>query len=163
MSALETPTPMPGPGVVVTGGWMSGTVPPNVTLGPRTLITGPKAFVRFRGRRADALIIGEGCTLDGVHFAINPDGHVVIGDRCAFYGSLVLCELELRIGNYVFMGWNAVITDSDFHPTEPAERHADVLACSPLGEGLPRRRYVTKPVVIGDDVYIGHNAPIPKG
>lgn len=164
MSAIDTPpTPHSIADVIANGGWMNGPVPSNVTLGPRTLITGPKAFARFRGRRPDALVIGEGCTLDGVHFAVNPDGRLVIGDRCAFYGSLLLCELEVRIGNYAFMGWNAVISDSDFHPTEPAERHADVLACSPLGEGMPRRPYVSRPVIIGDDVYVGHNATILKG
>jgi acetyltransferase-like isoleucine patch superfamily enzyme len=146
-----------------TSGWTNGPVPPNVKIGPRTLITGPKAFARFRSHQNDALTIGAGCTMDGVHFAINPAGCCIIGDGCAFYGSLLLCELDLRIGNYVFMGWNVVISDSDFHPTEPAERHADVLACSPLGEGMPRRPYVSKSVVIGDDVYIGHNATILKG
>ena len=147
----------------LSGRWASGTIPPNVIVGDDSLITGPKAFARFRGTRQPALVIGAACTLDGVHFAINPPGFVAIGDGCAFYGSVLLCELEIRIGNHVFMGWNATISDSDFHPTEVAERHADVLACSPLHPGLPRRAYPSRPVVIGDDVYIGHSATVLKG
>ena len=55
------------------------------------------------------------------------------------------------------------LSDSDFHPTEVAERHADVLACSPVGVGLARRPYPSRPIVIGHDVYIGHNATVLKG
>ena len=69
----------------------------------------------------------------------------------------------MRIGRFVFIGWNAVLSDSDFHPTEAAERHLDVLACSMVGNGMPRRPYTSKPITIGDDVYIGHSATILKG
>ncbi len=143
--------------------WASGNIPDNVTVGLNTLITGPKAFQRFRGTRQPALVIGQHCTLDGVSLAINPQGFVQIGDYCAFYGSIILCELEVRIGQGVVMGWNTVISDSDFHPTEPAERLADAIACSMLAAGRPRRAYPSRPVVIGDDVYVGHAATILKG
>ncbi len=145
------------------GRWASGELPANVVLGEDSLITGPKAFARFRSTREPALVIGRGCTLDGAHFAINPAGQVTIGDACAFYGSVLLCELEIRIGHHVYLGWNTTLSDSDFHPTEVAERHADVLACSTLGEGLARRPYPSRPIVIGNDVYIGHNATVLKG
>ncbi len=145
------------------GRWASGELPPNVMLGEDSLITGPKAFARFRSTREPALVIGRACTLDGVHFAINPAGQVTVGDACAFYGSVLLCELEIRIGHHVYLGWNATLSDSDFHPTEVAERHEDVLACSPLGGGLARRAYPSRPIVIGNDVYIGHNATVLKG
>ena len=75
----------------------------------------------------------------------------------------MLCELELRIGNYVVIGWNATLADTDFHPLSPAERIADALACSPLGRGRPRPEIARKPVVIEDDVWIGPNATILKG
>ncbi len=145
------------------GRWASGMLPSNVILGEDSLITGPKAFARFRSTREPALVIGRACTLDGVHFAINPEGQVSIGEACAFYGSVLLCELEIRIGHHVYLGWNATLSDSDFHPTEVAERHEDVLACSPLGDGLARRAYPSRPIVIGNDVYIGHNATVLKG
>src|SRR5437899_6273884 len=47
-------------------------------------------------------------------------------------------DLELRIGNYVIIGWNATIADTDFHPIAPAERIADAMACSPLAQGRQR-------------------------
>ena len=140
-----------------------GTPPPNVRLGPNTLVTGDHAFKRFRSGTPDALVIGANCTMDGVHFALGEKGRVQIGDYCYFTNAVLLCELEMRIGNYVVIGWNATIADTDFHPLEPAERIADAIACSPLGQGRPRPEVPKRPVTIEDDVWIGPNATILKG
>lgn len=147
----------------VAEGWTHGPVPPNVQLGPGTLVTAEYAFKRFLSKRPGALAIGKGCTMDGVHFAIGRDGSVSIGDACYFTNAVLLCELELRIGNYVVIGWNTTIADTDFHPVSPAERIADAVACSPLGEGRSRPEIARSPVIIEDDVWIGPNATILKG
>jgi acetyltransferase-like isoleucine patch superfamily enzyme len=144
-------------------GWLDGTLPPNVRLGANTVITADYAFKRFLAREPDSLVIGEHCTMDGVHFAIGKQGRVVIGNYCYFTNAVLLCELELRIGNYVMIGWNATIADTDFHPVSPAERIADAIACSPLGKGRPRPEILRRPVVIEDDVWIGPNATLLKG
>ena len=140
-----------------------GTTPANVRLGPNTLVTGDHAVKRFRGGKPDALVIGANCTMDGVHFALGENGRVQIGDYCYFTNAVLLCELEMRIGNYVVIGWNATLADTDFHPLEPAERIADAIACSPLGQGRPRPEVPKRPVIIEDDVWIGPNATILKG
>src|SRR3989442_912714 len=144
-------------------GWSHGPLPGNVRIGADTIITADYAFKRFRSRQDEALMIGANCTMDGVHFAIGQEGKVVIGDYCYFTNAVLLCELELHLGNYVVIGWNATIADSDFHPLAPAERIADAIACSPLGKGRPRPPILRKPVVVEDDVWIGPNATILKG
>jgi len=144
-------------------GWSNGPLPANVRIGENTLITADYAFKRFRTKQADALCIGSHCTMDGVHFAIEQSGRVSIGDYCYFTNAVLLCELELRIGNYVVVGWNATIADSDFHPLSPAERIVDAIACSPLNQGRPRPEIAKRAVVIEDDVWIGPNATILKG
>ena len=146
-----------------TSGWANGQLPANVRLGANTLITADYAFKRFRSKQPDALVNGANATMDGVHFAIEPGGRVLIGDYCYFTNAVLLCELELRIGNYVVIGWNTTIADSDFHPLSPAERVADAVACSPLGEGRPRPEIAKKPVIIENDVWVGPNATILKG
>jgi acetyltransferase-like isoleucine patch superfamily enzyme len=138
-------------------------MPANVRLGNGTLVKGGLAFKRFHAKQGEALIIGENCTMDGVHFDLGEQGKVVIGDYCYFTNVVLLCELEVRVGNYVLIGWNTTITDTDFHPIAPAERIADAIACSPLGQGRPRPSVVRRPVVIEDDVWIGPNAAILKG
>ncbi len=145
------------------GRWTQGELPPNVRLGPNTLLQGDLAFKRFHSLRPDALSIGGRCTMDGVHFDLGKEGTVIIGDYCYFTNVVLLCELEVRVGNYVLVGWNTTITDTDFHPIAPAERIADALACSPLGQGKPRPQVIRRPVIIEDDVWIGPNAAILKG
>ena len=147
----------------VSGHWIDGVLPPNAVLGPETLITGAHVFRRFRSRRERGLWIGAHSTMDGVQFAVGEEGRLEIGAHCYFSNAVLLCEAEVRIGSYVIVGWNTTITDSDFHPLAPALRIADALACSPLANGRARPPFVTQPVAIGDDVWIGPCATILKG
>ncbi|MBA3404633.1 MAG: acyltransferase [Gemmatimonadaceae bacterium] len=132
-------------------------------IGDGTLITADYAFKRFRSRAEPGLTIGTSCTMDGVHFAIGEEAVLDIGNFCYFTNAVLLCEANISIGSYVMIGWNATIADTDFHPIEPADRIADAIACSPLGEGRARPRIARRPVIIEDDVWIGPNATILKG
>jgi acetyltransferase-like isoleucine patch superfamily enzyme len=71
--------------------------------------------------------------------------------------------LELRVGNYVVIGWNATIADTDFHPIAPAQRIADAIACSPLGKGMQRPVLERRAVIIEDGAWIGPSATVLKG
>ena len=143
--------------------WTHGVLPENVRAGTGTLISGEVAFKRFRSRKMPGLVLGHDCTMDGVQFAIGDEGMVEIGDYCYFTNAVLLCELSLRIGNYVLIGWNTTIADTDFHPLAPALRVADAIACSPIAEGRSRPPIAKRAVVIEDDVSIGPNATILKG
>jgi acetyltransferase-like isoleucine patch superfamily enzyme len=143
--------------------WSHGVLPDNVRAGSGTAISGEVAFKRFRSRRNPALVLGASCTMDGVQFAVGEDGLIEVGDYCYFTNAVLLCELAVSIGNYVVIGWNTTIADTDFHPIAPALRIADAIACSPLGANRPRPDIQKRPVVIEDDVWIGPNATILKG
>ena len=145
------------------GCWSDGALPRNVQLGAGTIITGEGAFRRFQSKRDSALVIGGNCTMDGVQFSLGEDGRVTIGDFCYFTNAVLLADCELRIGSYVMIGWNAVIADSDFHPIAPAARLLDAVALSPLGDRRARPTFVSRAVVIEDDVWIGPTATILKG
>jgi acetyltransferase-like isoleucine patch superfamily enzyme len=154
---------MSASGEVEPGRWADGALPANVRVGWNSILTGDYAFKRFRGRRDPALVIGEHCTMDGVHFAVGEDGLLEVGPYCYFTNAVLLCELEVRIGSHVVIGWNATVADTDFHPVAPAERIADAIACSPLGRGRPRPEVPRRPVVIEDGAWIGPNATVLKG
>lgn len=138
-------------------------LPDNVVTGANTTITGEIAFKRFRSTLAPGLVLGAECTMDGVQFAVGEQGRIEVGDYCYFTNAVLLCELSVRIGNYVVIGWNTTIADTDFHPLAPALRIADAIACSPLAAGRPRPAVAQRAVVIEDDVWIGPNATILKG
>jgi acetyltransferase-like isoleucine patch superfamily enzyme len=158
---MDTPTANPGH-------WTHGALPANVRLGADTLITGDfvtgnLAFRRFRSERQPGLVVGAHCTMDGVLFNVGRQGRIEIGDHCYFEETLLVSELDIRMGSRVVIGWRATVVDADFHPLDPRERMADTIACSPLGSGLPRRPFACRPVVIEDDVLIGPAATILKG
>ena len=140
-----------------------GKLPPNVVLGHHTLLRGALAFKRFHALRDSALVIGAYCTMDGVMFALGSQARMNIGDYCHFTNAVLLCEAEIIIGSHVFIGWNATITDSDFHPLPPGERIEDAIALSPLANGRQRPAFATAPIVIEDDAWIGPMAAILKG
>jgi acetyltransferase-like isoleucine patch superfamily enzyme len=143
--------------------WTDGDLPGNVSGGDGTVITAKHAFGRFRAKRPAAVCLGHHCMMDGVHFAVGEDAELRIGDYCYFTNAVLLCELRVEIGNYVTIGWNSTIADSDFHPIAPAQRLEDAIACSPGGKGLRRPPVVCKPIIIEDYVWIGPSATILKG
>jgi acetyltransferase-like isoleucine patch superfamily enzyme len=146
-----------------TVGWTDGDLPDNVRLGHGSCISGLDAFKRFFSKRDIALSLGDRSRTDGVKFAIGPQGHVAIGRDCYLNDCILLAEQEIRIGNYVMIGWNTTVSDGDFHPIAPAERISDAIALSPLAEGRVRPKALCQPVFIGDNVFIGPACTILKG
>ena len=143
--------------------WQKRQLPSNVVVGVNTVIIGELAFKRFHSKEEPALVIGANSTLDGVHFDLGEKARMVIGDYCYFTNAVLMCEQEVCIGNYVVIGWNATIMDTDFHPIAPLERLVDAIAISPLGHGRPRPLVRKQPVIIEDDVWIGPMVAIFKG
>ena len=76
---------------------------------------------------------------------------LIIGDEFGMTGGSIVCDERITIGNRVWVGANAVITDTDFHPLDPQLRRARPLDAK------------TAPVEIANDVFIGMNALILKG
>lgn len=149
------------------GHWTGGPLPSNVRIGPNSVITGDcfsgaLAFKRFFSRMDPALVIGSDCIMEGVLFNVGTAGRIFIGDRCHFQDAFLIAEAEIRIGSRVFIGWHATVLDSNLHPIDPEVRMADLVACSPASRG-PRPPFISRPVVIEDDAWIGPNATVLKG
>jgi acetyltransferase-like isoleucine patch superfamily enzyme len=76
---------------------------------------------------------------------------LVIGDDFGMTGGSIVCAKRVEIGSRVNVGCNTVITDTDFHPLDPAARQADINAGA------------TAPIIIEDDVFVGMHCLILKG
>lgn len=76
---------------------------------------------------------------------------LTIGDEFGMTGGSLVCDERISIGDRVWVGANAVICDTDFHPLDPETRRT-----RPLDGN-------TAPVEIADDVFIGMNALVLKG
>lgn len=99
-------------------------------------------------------------------------GKVVIGDYSSLgSGTKIECRQEVRIGNYVLIGPNVYIIDVEGHPLEPLRRKVEIeYSRTVLFPNFTRRSKVdyhhhpaTKPISIGDNVWIGARSIIMKG
>lgn len=79
-------------------------------------------------------------------------GKITIGAETGISGSTIYAMDSITIGNRVNIGGNCKIIDNDFHPLQGSKRHPQ----SP--EDIKKR-----PIVIGDDCFIGANSILLKG
>ena len=149
----------------VEGDWWQHPIPENVVWGEGLYLETTQIFRFLKSKRNPAVEMGKCVSCyAGVSFSIGVKGHCKIGDYTLLNGALVMAEESIDIGSYCLISWNVGIADSDFHPLEPALRRIDAMAISPYSNPRPERPEIsTKPVKIGDNVWIGMNAVILKG
>lgn len=139
----------------------AGELPPNVRVGADSSVDGH--WHKFSSTLDPALVIGDHTTVDSTHFSLGPKAFVSVGDYCYLSSAMLMAELEIRLGNFVLLGWNVAVADSDFHPLDPALRIQDTIANAIHNLGTPRPPFSCRPVVIEDDVWVGANTLILKG
>jgi acetyltransferase-like isoleucine patch superfamily enzyme len=77
-----------------------------------------------------------------------------IGNNVGISSSAIVCYHEISIGDNVKIGGNTVIYDTDFHSLDADTR---------LDKSLDHKSAVSKPVIIGKNVFIGAHTTILKG
>jgi acetyltransferase-like isoleucine patch superfamily enzyme len=82
---------------------------------------------------------------------VSPNACLKIGDNTGFSGISIYCANFISIGKYCNFGGNTSIWDTDFHPLNYLERREN------------SDDIITKPIIIGDDVFVGANTIILKG
>lgn len=79
-------------------------------------------------------------------------GKIVLEDDVRMSATTIYSRASIRIGKHTSIGGNTKIFDHDFHPIDPTERLEH-----------PNSGMKCKPVVIGENVFIGCNCIILKG
>ncbi|WP_143315757.1 acyltransferase [Clostridium sp. HBUAS56017] len=116
------------------------------------------------GNRED-IIIDSGCCIRGTLIADAVGGKITIGENC-YVGenSKIWAMEEIQIGNNVLIAHNVNIIDNNGHSTDYKVRREElpyILKCGHAKQNIFNRRI--KPIIIGDDVWIGLNSIILKG
>lgn len=119
----------------------------------------------------NSLIVYRNCDILASGF-----GEVNIGDECIIGSNFRLyCKQKINIGNHVLISWNVHISDYDGHSIDPNDRLREMENIQesfvPNFSKKARHQhqcdykpnYVSKPVNIGDNVWIGANSIILKG
>lgn len=111
----------------------------------------------FRILPCTSVQIGNKCTFNSSHRSnligvytpcmvstIRQGAVIRIGNHCGFSGTVIAAALHVEIGNNVRCGANTLITDSDWHHSDPR-----------VGDDAS--------VEIGDNVWLGYGVKVLKG
>lgn len=107
-----------------------------------------KNFAMNNGIKGNPIGCYERCT-----FFVDRGAVLTIGDNVGMSQAALICHKSITIGNNVKIGGGVCIYDTDFHSLAPVIRRSS--------EDLKNR--AEKPVVIGNDVFIGAKSIILKG
>jgi len=147
-----------------TGTWDYTVLPANVRIGEGCFLQRKESFARFRSQRDPGLTLGRGVSVyTWTAFSVEPSGVIEVGDDSVLVGVQLMCAESIRLGQRVFVSYNVMIADCDFHPRDPDLRKQDAIANAPHGDRSQRPPLVSHPVVIEDDVWIGIGAIVLKG
>jgi acetyltransferase-like isoleucine patch superfamily enzyme len=86
-------------------------------------------------------------------FVVNR-GHLKIGNNVGMSSTAIICHNQITIGDNVRIGGNTVIYDTDFHSLD----YRDRINIPEIKDTIK-----TKPVHIGENVFIGAHTTILKG
>jgi acetyltransferase-like isoleucine patch superfamily enzyme len=91
--------------------------------------------------------LNKPCTI-----CVRSGAKLIIGNESGFSGVSIFASREIIIGDFANFGGNVSIWDTDFHPLEfEARRRHD------------ESQIISKPILIGNDVFVGANSIILKG
>lgn len=134
----------------------------NITFGKGTKSSGiPILHLSFNAecRIGNNLTIGNWTRLNASGFKgkckieVRNGGRLIIGDNVGMTAATIMCFNQITIGNHVLLGVGTHIYDTDFHNINPEKRN----------NGDPHDSVRTRPIAIGDNVFIGAFSIILKG
>ncbi len=122
--------------------WFPRELPPGLQVGERSFLF--SSYVFLHSAPSATLRIGSHTGIyRGTFFELGPSARVEIGDHCTLVGAILRVDCTLRMGNYVLVAHEVVITDCETMDRVPP--------ASP------------RPITIGNDVWIGMRATILAG
>lgn len=98
----------------------------------------------------------------GCIFIQNKDAELLIGDNVGISSSTFWIAKSVRIGNYVNIGADCMILDTDCHSLNWSQRGLRG-GCDEQGQSIDQLNTKTAPVVIEDDVMLGARSIVLKG
>ena len=115
----------------------------------------------FRQSGQGSLTIGRDCIINCKVSFDSSGGRVIVGNKTYIGASNIICYDQILIGNNVLISWGVTIVDHNSHPLSSNKRENDVTLWKENKKDWSE--VVIKPVVIGDNAWIGFNAIILKG
>lgn len=140
----------------------------SVNIAPGCTFVGVPSFSRTRESsirigRDSRLLSSTGSNRHGLNrpcmiSTLRPGAEIVIGEGAGLSGTVICAAVSVTIGDFVLIGANTTITDTDSHPITFQDRTVDLE--QPRGADALVR---VAPVVIESGVFIGMHSLILKG
>jgi acetyltransferase-like isoleucine patch superfamily enzyme len=125
------------------------------------MLSGPIAAVPVQVD--NGILIFDGYNRFMSEILVRFGGNMKVGKYTGIgYNSEIRCEEKITIGEYGLFSYDICIYDTDTHSTDWKERRQRITEGYPIGTA-EKEKPRTKPVIIGDDVWIGKGATITKG
>lgn len=86
------------------------------------------------------------------NFVVMHNAELVIGNGVGMSSTTIVCSTKVIVGDFVKIGGNTVIYDTDFHSLDKDSRKNKVT-------DIPKK----SPIIIGNNVFIGAHCTILKG
>ncbi len=130
-------------------------------MGPRVEVT--KHFKLRLGGERENVVIGPDCCL-GCTLQTSSNGRISIGSN-TYIGNrtLIGAKESVNIGRCVIISDDVIIMDNNNHPVSPEARMEMSLSGSFYGPAWSWAPAASRPVTIGDNVWIGKRAVVLKG
>ena len=90
---------------------------------------------------------------NGINLISEKDARIIIGESCGISNATLYAKQEIVIGNHVLLGSGVKVLDSDFHSLQARYR----------GTSEDKSHTISKPIYIGDNVFIGAGTIVLKG
>jgi acetyltransferase-like isoleucine patch superfamily enzyme len=135
--------------------WFSRPAPRGLSVGSRSFIVSAYSFLHCSPDANCTVTIGADSGIyHGTFFELGDEARVEVGNFSALVGAIIRAEREVRIGDYALIAHEVVISDCESAQSGCARGGTRQL---PPGNCEPR------PVLIGNDVWIGMRAVILAG
>jgi len=144
--------------------WHPGTIPDNVVLEDDTYIETSLSFELYRSQSPVGLRLGRGSAVyKDTMFDLGSHAQIQVGEYALIHGARIICDVELKIGNYALISWQVVIMDSYRLPFDRLKRRQilERVSCQP--SRYPSANVPAQPICIQDNVWIGFDACILPG
>jgi acetyltransferase-like isoleucine patch superfamily enzyme len=121
---------------------------PDISMMPNTSITFGNNGCYVSRNSATALGVNHPLIIRTLYCGAK----IFLGDKVGISGGSICAALNITIGNGCLIGADVTICDNDFHPINPSQRRNASIAYQNA-----------RPVIIGDNVFIGTKSIILKG
>lgn len=132
------------------------------TMGPGARF-GPNAMVMNAGGQKN-IDVGPFSLIRGTLFTMVPDAQIRFGSYSFIAdGSRIWAQSAVTVGSFVLISMDVDIHDSNAHATDWRQRREDCVNVFQRRVPIDYAKVESRPIVIGDDVWIGFKSTVMKG